>query len=717
LRLKKANKTKKLLQIFSKKPGKSDPAQVLPLLSGLLGKGLEWGINVASKTAGKVTADMVRKTAEELNVKLEDMEDKAADIPEVEMATVIREEISKAREKVREIAETHSPQPSLLIVLMLMVIIALLIAICWRVFRMLFDWLIAWMAPLKPVTFQEGLEHGKRFLFIIGSINTIGSMFALLGDVEIFGCRLSGRELGRALTNFAWTFGIGWLQWIVMGPPLHKGIAEPVEKGYLQLQRPMDLPRSEWEEALRRMNIGWDRFKQQMAKEGYPDDQIDLLGQNLYKLLSVTDIYYAFEKRRIKIDEAVQHLKRLGFRDRVLELVKQEGIDRAIEDEYKRWIREVEADYIKGFATEAELRKEIEISIDPERQIDWMVHAIQRRADRELNELWLRVWEEAFKDKEIDEERLRELFSTIIVRPEVLEARIAMVLQKVKRPERIEPVERLAVRRRRLEARAEGLRKQIQHQRALKQEQVEAIETQKEVARRLTEGRKTALKETAAMRKKVIQAEFEEWGKVKREELESRIEWLGALHEARIEAILETLSAFETATVDRISSRIRHLRATLKARKEAMLDELAKWLEKPRAELEGRRLLLLREATIAPERAKLLLLARIEVLEIMIPLPMEKREAEVRKRILMLEATTMARIEALERMAEVRIAERRTRVADLIRRMDVETVARIRALEEMAMVAIAERRARVEAMKARIQIGLKAGLGKAGSLA
>jgi len=60
----------------------------------------------------------------------------------------------------------------------------------------------------------------------------------LLGDMISFGVFKSLKDLPNAI---AWSYGIGWLSWMAMGPIFRHGITEPAEKKLRRMYRPESL--------------------------------------------------------------------------------------------------------------------------------------------------------------------------------------------------------------------------------------------------------------------------------------------------------------------------------------------------------------------------------------------------------------------------------------------------------------------------------------------
>jgi len=139
--------------------------------------------------------------------------------------------------------------------------------------RIFYNWLLDFITPKPPVTFDKAKESAARLMAIaldvnmaVSAIDFVAAVFSL-GQLRVF---------GRALTNIVWSFGIGFLTWVVMSPPLMAGIGDPMRSTYASQYRPRSAPIGTWERWLINTLIDEKVFEKKAIEWGYPDDEIDL---------------------------------------------------------------------------------------------------------------------------------------------------------------------------------------------------------------------------------------------------------------------------------------------------------------------------------------------------------------------------------------------------------------------------------------------------------
>ena len=89
------------------------------------------------------------------------------------------------------------------------------------------------------LTPEDGLAAANRFLGTNLTFQMKAWLLHFLGDTFSFGMWKAMKDLPNAIS---WSYGIGWLSWLVMGTPFRMGIAEPLEILYNRLYRPYRIP-------------------------------------------------------------------------------------------------------------------------------------------------------------------------------------------------------------------------------------------------------------------------------------------------------------------------------------------------------------------------------------------------------------------------------------------------------------------------------------------
>ena len=191
---------------------------------------------------------------------------------------------------------------------------------------------------------QDGINGAERFLGMNMRFQMQGTVMQLIADM--YGLK-NLRALSQFPQNFSWSFGFGWLSWLVMGVPFRLGISEPMEKAFRKYYRSKDLTLAQiadfyWQDPNFR-----EEGLQRLKEMGYTDDDIPRVLDKARKKLSKTDmldlVRYAGMTEQNVIDEinasghdegTAQALGKLLFGQQSRKLI--EDIARAAERQYKK---------------------------------------------------------------------------------------------------------------------------------------------------------------------------------------------------------------------------------------------------------------------------------------------------------------------------------------------------------------------------------------------
>lgn len=126
-------------------------------------------------------------------------------------------------------------------------------------------------AKLSPA---DGLEGAERFLGTNLRFQMQAWWLHVLGDMQSFGMFKSLKDLPNAIS---WSYGLGWLSWLVMGVPFRMGISEPLEKWFNTLYRPTELTRKALIDAMLANFIPWGEGVEKLREMGYDEDTIAII--------------------------------------------------------------------------------------------------------------------------------------------------------------------------------------------------------------------------------------------------------------------------------------------------------------------------------------------------------------------------------------------------------------------------------------------------------
>jgi len=330
------------------------------------------------------------------------------------------------------------------------------------------------------------------------------------------------------------------MTWVVMSPVLRASIADPMETEINRITRPARFTTTQIRELYEYGIDNIDEHIEELKDAGYSDD---------------------------KIEKLVDLMKRMVWRE-----------------EIRRWITDVANAYVKGYITDDELMKAIEMGYYTNEERQFRYWEERTRRETEIIDLRVDEIERAFKTGKIDENEARARLSEYIVEPRMVEAYIALWKQYRKPEELVDPLEEATLRLKRLKIRIEGLEKQIMHLEVVMQQQLEVYDAQiEELRTRLDAKIAAAREEFAAYADKTVK------------EIQARILYYEALIPAatgltrlRYEAAREMLAAIAEARIEERERRLQALIERWTKETEAKIKTIQERKEKYEAEMKMR---------------------------------------------------------------------------------------------------------------------------------
>ena len=228
---------------------------LLPLGSALVGKGVEYALLKAKQMSEDEVRELVKTAIREVQSALSPARSPPDTLKTEEGRRLYSQVFAAIAASFKQIDELVMENPYRALWSMFTLPLAVALDLTRDFWGAMFDFLQALIAPPEKATYESAKKAIDYFLAFTGDLNAIAGFIATLGDIELLGCKLPGKVAARMVTNFAWTFGLGWLSWIALGPMVRHAIADPVDKYYRRATRTEDMPRSEWEEAWRRQMI------------------------------------------------------------------------------------------------------------------------------------------------------------------------------------------------------------------------------------------------------------------------------------------------------------------------------------------------------------------------------------------------------------------------------------------------------------------------------
>jgi len=448
----------------------------MKLFSGLLAEGLEASYHAfmqltkdEQQQALITSVNTLRQTIDNVQLRMSSVRDAALK----ERFQDITNELTSTMEEIAEEAKIAPIDAFFKLMFFPFYTCFELSTVVWGEF---FNMLQGWFEPVGPVSYEQAVRNAERFLTLAGDFNIIATIFDLIGHVQILGTRLPANAVAFFIRNISWTFGIGWLTWVVMSPVLRYSIADPYDAEMRKRTRPTEFTRAMWEEL--------------------------------------------WEKGIATIDEVKDGLVELGYKDELIEKWLNVIRLRLIESEARAFIKEVEDAYAEGRVKQHELFDYYDSLRLRGEEKHLRFYKAWWRLQNKINDLRVKEIERAFKQEKIDEAEATARLSEFIVDAALIEQYIALWKQYIKPEEVIEADEKAKYRIRRLEVRIEGLEKQIMHLETIRKEKVELYQAMiDELAARLDAKIAAAREEFAAFVDKKV------------DEIEARISYLQKLLE------------------------------------------------------------------------------------------------------------------------------------------------------------------------------------------
>jgi len=213
--------------------------------------------------------------------------------------------------------------------------------------------------PDPPLDFYKGIDTAERFLGVNLQFQLNAWLLHLVGDIVSLGKLKSLKDLPNAIS---WSYGIGWLSWLILGEPFRITTVEPLKKGLNKIYTPEILSVSEAIKAWFAGFIDQHELQETLLQHGYSPKLIEVLVNLAEKEFSDADLKKLYEERVITeadIDRELaikgygpwrrRYLTQLITKDRILKL-RDKLLDRAMDL------------YVKGKITESQLRSYLDLA-------------------------------------------------------------------------------------------------------------------------------------------------------------------------------------------------------------------------------------------------------------------------------------------------------------------------------------------------------------------
>ena len=200
---------------------------------------------------------------------------------------------------------------------------------------------------------EDGVTGAERFLGVNMHFQISAWLLHVLGDMQSFGIFKSLKDLPNAIS---WSFGIGWLSWLVMGTPFRMGIAEPLEEHFNRVYKPQRLNVPQNMECLAKGLIDSGEFVDNMRYLGWTDDRIEQLYAIGKKDPGEATLKKLYNLGIIDDAEVRREIRARGYSDSWSDLMAHLVTSDRELDQRDDVVKESEDLYVLGVLTESSMR-------------------------------------------------------------------------------------------------------------------------------------------------------------------------------------------------------------------------------------------------------------------------------------------------------------------------------------------------------------------------
>jgi len=173
--------------------------------------------------------------------------------------------------------------------------------------------------PVEGIRPEDGQIGAERFLGVNMQFQISAWLLHVLGDMQSFGMFKSMKDLPNAIS---WSFGIGWLSWLVMGTPFRMCIAEPFERLINNTYRGTMLTAAQAIDSCQKGLITREDMVHTLHMYGWRDDLISVLWAKDAKDYTLADARKLFAWGVADSEWLQRYLVRQGYPEERAEVVR-----------------------------------------------------------------------------------------------------------------------------------------------------------------------------------------------------------------------------------------------------------------------------------------------------------------------------------------------------------------------------------------------------------
>ena len=166
------------------------------------------------------------------------------------------------------------------------------------------------MLPKPPLTPDKAWEAASRFLGVNLEFQLSAWILHVIGDIFSIGRIKSLKDLPNAIN---WSYGIGWLSWLILGEPFRITIGDPIRRDLNSTYTPEIPTPSQLLKLFHQDLISPEDLKNLMAQHGYSPEWTAKLAQSTSQPLDKSDLKSLIDLQILSEPEIDAELKLQGY--------------------------------------------------------------------------------------------------------------------------------------------------------------------------------------------------------------------------------------------------------------------------------------------------------------------------------------------------------------------------------------------------------------------
>ncbi|MCP4208153.1 MAG: hypothetical protein GY767_14030 [Shimia sp.] len=257
---------------------------------------------------------------------------------------------------------------------------------------------------------DPSVDRARSF---VGYVTALGALPAILDSVVEAASLGQIDQIGRNIQNVYWNLGLGFLTWQTMAPLLQAAILEPLERAAQKQWRGARFTRAQLQDLYALGEITQSRLVNELAEEGWREDDIDKVIALSFRTLSRADIMKMWHEGIIESEEVITRLRALGYDTRDIGNIMLLDVREEVQEDRTESISVLTRSFTDGFLTEDEFRQLLDDNRYSPQEIDLRVKLVRAKQEGERRQISLAqiksAWDENLLGDVEAKARVREL--------------------------------------------------------------------------------------------------------------------------------------------------------------------------------------------------------------------------------------------------------------------------------------------------------------------